>query len=449
MARPRPVRRIVSGFGRAHRAALAALRANSVVPTLVRRFSLERLEANEDDIRRLRAWPAALKADPGWAVIASSIDNATDWPAVWDDAIAAGFSPKSDHHHALLFAAIAQRTAAEDDFEVARWAFDQSVIAWSRVFGTEYPALLFDALAPKLSSDGPDREELLRCLLEEIVANLHAPLQDAAAMRTANAGDVERRRLQYLWGCLRTLHCLPTDNDPHRTIATIATAAADEQLALSNEVLQRFSERVEALDLSADSGDALTGPYRWVSSVFAATEYSEAAVTQVVTSVVETCWGLRRMGRDEIPEFHLLLDLGTPFNEDLRDRLLRMDSAFGHNGKCADFLVFLGERHSTSQERRAIYRSGLEVCPGHRNSAMLLSYELLADARKLLNQTSVAPGIVGRLPAAADKIRGTLLQAHAIVEEANEIYPYNEQLPQIRESLRKDAERLNVELPDS
>lgn len=434
-------------WSREHGALLAALRASAVVPPLVRRLSLERVSPDDAEIRRLRGWASSLRADPGWAAIASVIETPTAWPRAWDDAVAAGFSPESDHHHALLFGRFCERFVAAADFEGASWTWRQGIDAWARVFATDYPVRLFDDLAPRLSEDGPGRDELLRTMLDTLLDPRVTDLQEAAgAAKPAAVPDIERRRLRFAWRALQRARTIDTDRDPHGTLGRLSQRASEACSSATTAVLTRFEKLVEELDLSVAADATLLGPFQWVAAYVEIVGYSEAAVTTVISSIVDTCWALRRVGRDNIPEFATLLRLGAPFNSNLFDRLTNLDSAFGHNSRCADFLVFAGEQKKESAARRTTFEAGLKVCPGHRNSAMLLSYEVLGEARRVLSQAALTPAVASLVPGTSRRVDELVRRAADLLDEVEQIYPYNEALPDVRKTLDNEARRLHVEL---
>ncbi len=437
----------MSVWAREHRALHGALRANAIVPPLVRRLSLERVSPDDDEIRRLRGWASTLRADPGWAAIEPVIDNPEAWPRAWEAAVAAGFSAASDHHHALLFGRFCEGFAHARDWDGAAWTWNQSVDAWARVFASDYPGTLFDDIAPKLSDEGPDRAQMLREMLDGLIDDRRADLREAAGLaRPGDAPQVESRRLRFAWRALQQLATVATDRaDPHGTLRRLQQLAQQACASVNAELVGRFEKSVTEIDLSAATGDALLGPFRWVSEYFTAVGFTELAVTTMISAVVETCWSLRRLGRDESADFAALIDVARPFNRDLFARLVSFDSAFGHNSRCADFLVFVGE-NQTGPARRVTFEAGLEVCPGHRNSAMLLSYEDLGEARKIIAQVALTPALAARVPNTQRRVQSLLADAQRLLDKADDTYPYNEALPDARESLATELRRLNVTL---
>src|SRR5699024_361778 len=128
---------------KAHRALRTALCAEKLVPALICELSRHRCRARKADPRELRDWILSLQNDPGWAGIAPYLQDpasqtGASWPTVWSQAVAAGWAPRTDHHHALLFARFCRELIVAQDFEVARYCWRECLAAWLRVFDSEY-----------------------------------------------------------------------------------------------------------------------------------------------------------------------------------------------------------------------------------------------------------------------------------------------------------------------
>jgi len=159
---------------------------------------------------------------------------------------------------------------------------------------------------------------------------------------------------------------------------------------------------------------------------------------------VATCWRLRKIDRDHGAAFGDMLAVAAPFNEDLTRRLESFSSAFGHNSRCADFLVFQGERADSSAERKSLFERGLAVCPGHRNSAMLLSHEYLIEVDKLLLKTATMPAAFARV--SSRRVETNVREAWDLCQTCERVYPYNEHLDEYRERVRAEADRFGLDL---
>lgn len=433
-------------WSKEHDALLNALRAGAIIPTLYRRLSLERFTPTDAEVRQLRDWAVALREDEAaWRIIDDALPHAAAWPEAWRRATAAGFGPRTDHHHALLFGEFTARFIAADDLESASWTWRECIAAWTRLFSSSYPQELFETVAPDLAREEP---ELLASILDPLVEARATELRSAVGLDSPRElPRLDRRRLRFSLRALAQLGA-PQSADASPCLRRLEERAHEARVATDLAVLDRFAELGESVDLSEASGEALTGRFRWIADYYAIAQVTERAAVDVVNEAVETCWGLRRVGRDSIPEFDEILLATRSFNEELERRLLSFQSAFGHNGVCADFLVFLGERETVEEEKKALFRRGLQVCPGHRNSAMLLAWELVGDAQRVLVQLALFPALVARAGPPKRRARELVEHAWALCDEAASIYAFDEKLPEVRENVRKEAARLNVPLPD-
>ena len=436
---------------REHDALLNALQAASIVPTLYRRMSLERYTPDADEVRRLRDWATSLRSDPAWEVLEPVAESPAAWPDVWQAAVDRGFSPRTDHHNALLLARFCDRFLQARDYEGASWAWRQAVASWARVFRSPYPGELFDAVAPNLGEDGAEtRGELLRTMLDDLVASRVDNLRQAAGLTDrSELPTIDRRLLRFAHRALKQLAGISDAEDPYATLRHLAGVATTGIGQVNAEILRRFEALGKDTDLSAATGDAVVRRFRWAATYFEIVGLTEGAVTTVVSAAVETCWTMRKLDRDERPEFGELLDVVQPLNRNLAERLRSFESAFGHNSQCADFLVFLGERERDSARKLDIFREGLAVCPGHRNSAMLAAWELVNEVRVILLQTALTPPLVSRVAGPPRSIEESLQRAWALCNEAERIYAFHEELPGLREKVSIEAERHRVSLPDN
>ncbi len=105
--------------------------------------------------------------------------------------------------------------------------------------------------------------------------------------------------------------------------------------------------------------------------------------------------------------------------------------------------MFQGEQEPHGAARRRCFEEALEVNPGHRNSAMLLSYELLAEATVALTQAQLTPKLM-RGMGVSTTAREAIHKAHALIERAGELYPHNKNLEKQRALLQSEADRLGI-----
>lgn len=425
---------------------LAALRAEHLIPKLYARLSLERYTASDEDIRRMSSWPESIAKDEGWQLLKLSIDEPRAWPSVWHQAVERGFSPVSDHHHALLFERLSERFAKDEDFEGALWAFNECIGAWRRVMRGDYVLGLLHDLAPEADAQTTQaHRDALKDLLDPLVDARRTQLRAALRLEdTPQQGEqIERRVTRFAWGALEMIPLILNDvgMDPLGALARAKARAKSHQQQLRAQVVERFKHRLEALDLSEETKDSVMPALEWAHAAFELIGADLESCIELVHQCVELGWTLRRLGRDESDEFKLMFAMMNPFNEQLANN---MDDpiSLGHNSKVADFLVFRGELATARPERKAIFERALTICPGHRNSTMLYSYELIYEANQLLGQSKVRD-----LTGVKGGGQGTLLEAWAKVQQVEQLYPQNKNLEKTRAQAIELAKQAHIELP--
>lgn len=437
-----------------HQKLLLALRAQQLIPKLHMRLTFERYVATEDDMRRLSAWPDALSQDPGWPRIEPVLDQPDAWPAAWHRATELGWSPKSDHHNALFFTQMTDRFASDEDYENALWSWTEAIGAWKRLMQSDYPSALLADLTPEADEDTrQNHQQTLRDLLSPLIEDKAHALRDALRLdddRRQNE-QIDKRQARFAWSALDMakviLNDIDTTQDHFGILTHLLSQTSQKQETIRMETIARFERMVQALDLNEATGEALVGPFEWVTQVFEMLGANSHGSISIVEQVVDLGWSLRRLGLDDNnKDFEHILQITSHFNDDLSRRVKSLET-FGHNAKCADFLVFKGELADTTESRKAIFERGLEICPGHRNSAMLLSYEYLNEAHALIYQLKLVPGTVSRTLSPSKAVEDTVLKAWAKVEQAEDVFPTNKELEQYVARVETTAKRLGVTLP--
>ena len=452
-----------------HAALLDALRAERYIPPLYRRLSRERYEADDEEWRRLSDWPSLLRKEAGWKVIEPVLEQPDAWPAAWHQATEAGWSETADHHHALLFGRLCERFIEDEEYEHALWSWTESWRAWKAVLGSGYMRDLMRDIAPIDEGEGEgdstdaDAEEadeaakvaethqkiLLELLDHRIAARSHAlrvclSLDDEAR----SVEVVDRRGLRFGWNALlllgEQLREVGEATDPHGTLRRVRKQCASTREQIATEVIARFERMIEALDLADAPSNEVLLPFEWIAEVFDIIGYTDYAVTTAVKRAVEVCWRMRKMGReDKTDDLPKILQLMAPFNKDLYRRL-ETGTSFGHNSKCADFLVFQGEPLTDHDARFDIFSRAVNISPGHRNASMLLSYEYLQIARAALTRSKATLATMRHMP--GNKHEKTLKEVFDAIAMARHHYSVNERIPDYQEQLEQEAARLDVDL---
>ncbi len=436
-----------------HADVLRALYAERLIPKLYRRLTHERYEATEVHIRRLADWPAALMRQAGWGLLEPVLDDPEAWPAIWHQAMEAGFDPVAHHHHALLFSRLTERFLGDEEYELALWSWTECIRAWRGVLTTPYMEDVLDDIIQREDADDEDAEqdrrrivtELLDPLIDRRAHDLRQSLRlDDDARRTE---AIPRRRVRFCWSALMMARELTREvgEDPFNTLTRLHERATHTCEEIAAQVCSRLTRMIEEIEIAEADGADLLRPFEWAAAAFEIIGMTERASIQIVEQVVTLGWKLHKMGREEgNADFTRILEVTAPFNDDLRRRF-EHGEAFGHNAKCADFLVFQGERIDDHDRRFKTFQRAVEISPGHRNASMLLSYEYLIDANDLLNQLALMPTPVRYIPGSgrAEKL---VEQTARVLELVRETYPPNEDLDTYEQRLHKQAERFRIDM---
>ncbi|QDG49653.1 hypothetical protein FIV42_02520 [Persicimonas caeni] len=426
---------------RHHRALLNALRADELVPKLVARLSLERCAARPDDARLLRDWIASLRRDAGWEVLEPQLDRPRAFPDAWRRAVEAGFSPRTDHHHALLFERFCNDLVAQQDMEVARYAWGECIDAWLRVFASDYVDDLLETLSAK-------QDHVRQTLLLRLLDTREAELVEAFRLDGARDGDdFDRRRAIFGWEALETLQKkLDESSAEHPALSCLRDQVDQACIRLRNKLVGRFDAMMDAVDLSEDDAEAVVYPFQWIREVCTIVPIDARIAARVVGAAVDIGWKLRKLEVDDADDLMSeLLVLASPFNEQLCG-FIDSGEAFGHNSTCADFLVFQGEQQSSGARREKHFERALEMCPGHRNASMMLSYEKLREVSDLLLRIRMMPAALKLLPGASDRVGTVFESATELLDDAEALFPSNETIAEYRHEIVAEAERLGTSL---
>ena len=389
----------------AHQALLNALTAEDIVPRLVLRLSGGHVAATEDDVRRLRDWPHALKESPSWPDLIQHLDS-PEFSNRFEAAIVAGMPDRAAHHHALLLGDLARRLADarryDDALRCERW----SRTSWQQIATSGYLNAL--ALAVEPNSSREDRERLIEGLLQPRVdqkaTELHQRLSEPS-QQLDEAALVHLRQWFDVWGDFDVL-ARPM------SFSSVATRAIGAQL----------DAELQHVDLSSPDSDVVS-PFRTARLRTKALGDPETVFPEILARMIPTLWSLRRAGRDETKDFKQLVDEGMSMSDALVSAIAS-GSALGQNARCADLFVFRAERQRGA-DRRPFLQKALDVCPGHRNASMLLSYVLLHEMQVELFNVKNALFASGR--------KKVLAKAHQKLRDAEAAFALNEDIEKHRE----------------
>ncbi len=201
------------------------------------------------------------------------------------------------------------------------------------------------------------------------------------------------------------------------------------------------AERARPVEPTSATPEELAAPFKILLDLKRVRGFDEHASIWALETAVAWSWPLFNI--KDTARLQGLLDAARPFVQHVEALLLRGGGAFGRNSLCADYLLFAAD-FVPYEEQHAWFRRALEVCPGHRNSRLMLSYNLLNKARaELVKAESTSPleelGILN----AAQAIEAAR-RAQTLLDEVEEIFPQNERLPETRERLARVCEKLKV-----
>jgi hypothetical protein len=443
-----------------HRALLNALRAEPLVPKLISRLSLERCTSSSADLRLLRDWAASLQKDPGWKVIKAHLDRPDAWPEAWHRGVDAGWSARTDHHHALLFGRFCDELVAHQDMEVARYVWGECVDAWIRIFDSDYADTLLSQLTPttdSATSDSPQSPTIWRNLLAPLAQARERDLCEALGLDQPRPNEhFDRRRTRFGWRALELIAQrvdLRVDqagaDGVHVALAGLREHAKDAFARIRSELLTRFSAMVDAVDLSDDAIETVSLPFEWIRQVFTILPIDATVAARVSDATVTIGWTLRKLEIDQSDALVThILGLASPFNDKLAD-CIDSGEAFGHNATCADFFVFQGEHRDATAKREFFFDRARQVCPGHRNASMMLSYEKLREVSDLMMRIRLTPAALRIVPGAPERVEAAIRDVSALLDDAHELYPANETISNYRQEVVAEAERLGTPLDET
>ena len=446
-----------------HAALLDALRAERLLPALYKRLTRERYEVDEAEWQRLSEWPATLYREPSWSTLEVVIERPDAWPDAWHRACERGWSEVAEHHHALLFGRLTERLIRDGEFDHALWCWMECWRAWKVVLAGDYiPALIRDVIeepdahdehesqgSPKDGREAPAHDQVALHLLEPLVQaraaalRAHLNLDDDARARRA----LERRAIRFEWSALTLLVELlrAPQGDACGTLEHARQLAVSQRASIGAQAVARFERLLDAVDIAQADSDELLHPFEWLAGVFDLLGPHEYASATAVTRTVALLWRLRKTGREEREgEFPRILEAMAPFQRDLRRRL-EGGKTFGHNSKCADFMVFQGEDLQDRDQRFEIFSRAVAISPGHRNASMLLAYEHMHKVNEAITASALLPAPLRHL---GNTRQLKLLQsARHHLSEAARHFPTHERLEKYGERLEQELARTGITLP--
>ena len=428
-----------------HQALRSALRAQSVSPHLLRRLSLEKIEPDNAILGRTRDWVVSLRTDPGWIILERNLTRPNAFPDAFRKAANAGFSSRSDHHHALIFEFFAYQFLDKNDFQSSHYAVLEWYRAWCRLSKESYIEQLVESVAADLNPE--EIKEVSSQFLTHIFPAFVAKLNDPGGVRT---GTIDMNSLAFLTKICRAISEEPVSETQPLHITELRKSITQTLPSLNAQATTKFISDVEALDIDQHPSEKLIKPFQYIRDYFEVVGINATISQSVITRVVSFCWDLRRLDRDEIPAFAEVIKLCSFFNDDLYKKLTTDPQsetfgaqAFGHNSTCADFLVFQAEQRK-GRDRRDPLERGLSICPGHRNCSVLLSYECLREVDEVLIKTSPIPSARMMIKWGNQSVVDLLNGAELKIRDAEELHPTNKSLDKYKKRVRNERARFGI-----
>ncbi len=415
------------------------MRADDLVPSLVRCLTDGAIRVSPRDARRWRGWALALQRTSNGQRLVELRHNPQAWPSAWERAEEQGFDPATEHHNALLFREFFHRLADDGDLDASQLAWERSLRAWDRLGETSYLTELATHLVDGVATDpSPIVAELLDPDLDFLLAELTRALRLGAD----EFSDVDRPLALWGWSCLdaasQTAGVNPlssqTRSKSHEAKAFVVATATT-----------RFRRAVDSIDWVQGEPVEVVAPFLWLADACNVFEHRENVASVALKEVIDGAWTLRKIDRDHEEVFRKLIEAGEPFADVIVSRL-DQGEAFGQGSRAADYLVFCGELASDSQAKRKFYQRALELSPGHRNASLLYSYEHLVDVESLLVQLAANPSLMTKVPIVGSSVENLVRKAWGLCDEIERLYPYNSRLEETRARVKAEADRLGVEL---
>ncbi len=405
----------------AHQAVLNALDAQDVVPELFNLLTSGVIQANERDTRRLRDWPEALRDSPSWTILADAIQCKSDPQMAWNHAQREGFSDRAAHHNALLLLELSDRLAQGRSFagslRCVVWARD----AWSQLYSSGY----LDSLVHDLDAQLPPESTV------EIVAALLCPTLEDRRQAVLNElqkseADLDSEAVSHGHKWFDVWRGFAPDG-AQLAADRVHTSVATFDMKTNGLVAQRMAQAITDIDLTTANDEIIEAPFRLAWRQIQALGLPAPAICELIGHLISTLWTLRRVGRDSIPAFADLVDIGILVAPHLA-KTIESGESIGQNSRLADLYVFRAER-DRGDVRREFLGLALKYCPGHRNASMLMSYQHLYDAQAALAllATTIRPA----------SVKTTLQKVHDSLKATEAAFPLNEDLAEHWERFQK------------
>jgi hypothetical protein len=343
----------------------------------------------------------------------SLLDGSARWASLWPDVLAR--LPAQGHHHLALLDLRLGWDALDSDPAAATRSFLSALGHFKVVCGDlDYQRQFAHACG---RAEGIDAAQLAGWILEPHVAALLEAVAEPAsfdARRAAPHWTVLERAGTRLGGQAAAL--------TRTSMARVVEAALAQAVEAAGQV-----EPLSASDVE------MTAPITVLRDLTAGIGMQEELSIWGLERAVEWAWPLYKTRA--LDRLGALMSAVRPFGMHVEEMLLRSDGAFGRQSLCADFLLFLAD-NAPFEEQEGLFRRGLAVCPGHRNSRLMLSYHKLREAHAVLVKAEAPPGL-SEMMLGRRAFGETVTAARALVDEAEVLFAPNPKIPDYQRRVEK------------
>ncbi len=404
----------------------------ALLPLLLEAIKQE-ARSPRDRPERLEDLLDLLQPLPGFLPLARALLDNTPDPARVQSALEPlldALPPRGHHHLALLhlrwgFEALDPAPALATPPPPAQRA-RRAAERWTRAHHHLARSLASPDLFVELThaAGAPDQAAALQARAPDLFLDPHGHALLAAFAPDAPA---EPSRAEAHWAIL--LHPAPP----------LAPAAARWRQRLVEHAARTFTHLASPLDPLQSDLDALRQPLWYAQRFTHVAGMAEPLTVAVIEQVVAWGWTLYKTRTED--KLRELTHAARPFSNHLESLLLRNEGAFGRQALCADLLLFVAD-FAPRDEQERIFQRTLRICPGHRNSRLMLSYHHLQTANLHLNRLDAYDPIRAFTPGVQADLRQALQDAQDAIQRARDAFPENERLPDYDRRLRQAQEKL-------
>lgn len=389
-----------------------------------------------DDPGQLAGLLGLARQDPGFAALGRAlleVGGPHAFQAAWSP-IQARLPALGHHHLAVLWTREGWLCAKEDPARALQ--------RWQRAQRHFWRALGASGFVEQLAADcgATDRAAFLAREAPAWILEPHAQtLQEALV---GSQGDM--RELEAHWRALSEAPALAGEVEAHAVKATLEAEVARWRTALAEQALGQAQEQARGVEPTSAPLEALEAPFRTLERAVRLFGPQEELSIWVLDKSVEWMWPLYKLKAEAT--LRALLALTKPFVFHVEALLRRGAGAFGRQSLCADYWLFVAD--DEPKDAQLWLQRALDVCPGHRNARLMLSYHWLSQAHlALVKCEGPNTPLLAYVQISDDPAVEAWKEAKRHIDEAARLLPENPRLPDYHARLNAAALRLKLPLP--